>query len=96
MGGILFKAFRAALGGNVKILITGSAPIKEEVLDFLKVKFGVNIIEGYGLTENCASASATNKFSTRSGNIGFVHSNCIVRLKDHRDLDFTSDDVSSN
>jgi len=42
----VFKDIRSALGGNVKVIVTGSAPIKPEVLDFLKVTIGVNIIEG--------------------------------------------------
>lgn len=68
-------------------MVTGSAPIKAEVLDFLKITLGINIVEGYGLTENTACCSATNTKSTHSGNVGYVHYNCLLRLKDHSDLD---------
>lgn len=36
---ILFKKFRAVLGGKVKHMVTGSAPISGEVFDFIRVAF---------------------------------------------------------
>ena len=36
------------LGGRVRLMVTGSAPITEEVLKFLKIAFGCPIVEGYG------------------------------------------------
>jgi hypothetical protein len=37
-----------ALGGNVLMIGTGSAPITVEVMDFLKIAFACQVIEGYG------------------------------------------------
>lgn len=34
---LIFRVFRQGLGGNVRYMLTASAPIKPEVLDFLKV-----------------------------------------------------------
>lgn len=45
---IVCNKFKAILGGNVRIMATGSAPISVEVLNFLKVCFCCPIIEGYG------------------------------------------------
>ena len=36
---LIFRVFRQGLGGNVRYMLTASAPIKPEVLDFLKVCF---------------------------------------------------------
>lgn len=36
---LVFKKMKAIMGGNVKLMITGSAPISGEVLDFLKICF---------------------------------------------------------
>jgi long-chain acyl-CoA synthetase len=44
----IFKKFREVLGGRVRVMITGSAPISKEVLAFLKVAFCCQIHEGYG------------------------------------------------
>ena len=45
---LVFNKFREILGGRVRTLITGSAPISKEVLNFLKVAFCCQIKEGFG------------------------------------------------
>jgi long-chain acyl-CoA synthetase len=45
---LVFNKFREILGGRVRTMITGSAPIAKEVLNFLKIAFCVQIKEGYG------------------------------------------------
>jgi long-chain acyl-CoA synthetase len=45
---LVFKKFRDILGGRVRVMVTGSAPIAKEVLNFLKIAFCVPILEGYG------------------------------------------------
>ena len=36
---LVFTAIRAKLGGNVKFMVTGAAPISPDVLDFLRICF---------------------------------------------------------
>ena len=36
---VFFKQARAKLGGRVRIMMTGSAPISQKTLDFLKIAF---------------------------------------------------------
>lgn len=45
---LVFKKVKEALGGRVKLIASGSAPIAPEVLKFLKVAFITDVIEGYG------------------------------------------------
>ena len=56
---LVFNKFKAVLGGRVRILISGSAPISTEVLQFLKIAFCCQILEGYGQTECGAPATIT-------------------------------------
>ena len=56
---IIFRKIEAILGGKVRIMVTGSAPISSEVLDFLKVCFCCPIAEGYGMTESAAASFVT-------------------------------------
>ncbi|KAG9003712.1 hypothetical protein FRB93_010933 [Tulasnella sp. JGI-2019a] len=56
---LVFSQLQAILGGQVKIIFMGSAPINKDVLDFLKISLSCEILEGYGLTETCACASRT-------------------------------------
>jgi len=48
---LVFKKFRNVLGGKVRIIITGSAPISKEFLSFLKIAFSCNVFEAYVSTE---------------------------------------------
>lgn len=48
---LVFAAIKEKLGGKVKLLLSGAAPISSDVLDFLRCAFSANICEGYGQTE---------------------------------------------
>lgn len=52
----IFKPVRANLGGCVKMMLTGSAPISPEVFHFMRVIFGCYLVEGYGATETGGAA----------------------------------------
>lgn len=56
---LVFNKVKAMLGGKVRIMITGSAPIAPDVLEFLKICFCNPILEGYGMTETCAGSCVT-------------------------------------
>lgn len=47
---LVFSKWRAALGGNVQAIVTGSAACQIRLLKLFTAA-GVNILEGYGLTE---------------------------------------------
>jgi long-chain acyl-CoA synthetase len=50
---------KAILGGKVRIMLTGSAPLSVEVFDFLKVCFCTYFVEAYGMTETCGGSFGT-------------------------------------
>lgn len=43
---LVFRKIRALLGGNTKVVTSGSAPLAAEVLDFLKIALGGAVAEG--------------------------------------------------
>lgn len=45
---LVFKKTKQILGGRVRVMCTGSAPISPMVIDFLKIAFCAPIVEGYG------------------------------------------------
>ncbi|KAI8921513.1 hypothetical protein BC831DRAFT_476855 [Entophlyctis helioformis] len=56
---LVFGKVQQRIGGEVRCFVTGAAPINPEILQFVRIVFGVNILEGYGQTETCASGTIT-------------------------------------
>lgn len=65
-----FAKIRESLGGCCKLIITGSAPISPEILQFLRVVSGCYVLEGYGATETGGACSVQLPGETTVGNIG--------------------------
>lgn len=51
---LILNKFADALGGRVRILISGGAPILPDICDFICSAVTPNVVQGYGLTECCA------------------------------------------
>ncbi len=67
---LVFSKWRAALGGNIKFLVSGSAPL-QPVLIKLFTAAGIPIFEGYGMTETSPGISI-NDFRNNGFKIGTV------------------------
>ncbi len=67
----LFGSIRAAFGGEIKMIISGGAPINSEIIQFFDA-IGISTLNGYGITE-CAPIIAVNR-SRRNihGTVGVV------------------------
>ncbi|KAA1474866.1 acetyl-CoA synthetase-like protein [Dentipellis sp. KUC8613] len=90
---IVFKKIQAVLGGNLKLVTCGSAPITAEVMDFLRVALACDILEGYGMTENAAVCSHVWPGDpTSSGTVGPVSTGMEVKLVDVPTMGYTSED----
>ena len=46
----------AGLGGEVRAIVSGGAPLAPHVEEFLKVAMCAPVVQGYGLTETCAAS----------------------------------------
>jgi len=90
---LVFNKMKAVLGGNVRVMITASAPIAPDVLDFLKICFCVPIVEGYGMTESGGGATCSRADDRQSGHVGGPVQNVKIRLRDLPELQYytTSD-----
>jgi long-chain acyl-CoA synthetase len=89
---LIFNKISAMLGGNVRIMVTASAPIDKEVLNFLKVAFCCPIVEGYGLTEVSGGASVTATTDPVAGHVGGPLPCIKFRLKDVPEMEYLSTD----
>lgn len=53
----MFSKVQQSLGGRVRFIVSGSAPLAPRVLNFLRAATGAVVLEGYGQTECSAVCS---------------------------------------
>ncbi|XP_015166337.1 long chain acyl-CoA synthetase 4-like [Solanum tuberosum] len=61
---VVFSKVRDGLGGKVRLILSGAAPLSSHVEAFLRVVACAHVLQGYGLTETCAGTfvSLPNQF----------------------------------
>ncbi|CAG2239257.1 ACSL [Mytilus edulis] len=79
---LVFKKIQQGLGGKVRLITTGSAPLSATVLEFLRCCVGCPIIEGYGQTESHALCSMQFIGDASSGNVGPPIPSNLIKLDD--------------
>lgn len=67
---IVFKKIRSLLGGQIRFMLCGGAPLSRETQRFINVCIGAPIGQGYGLTETCAAAAFTECDDISVGRVG--------------------------
>ncbi|KAJ2450473.1 medium-chain fatty acid-CoA ligase faa2 [Coemansia sp. RSA 2336] len=67
---VVFKPLREKFGGRLNLIVSGSAPISPDTLEFLRCCFSCNVIEGYGLSETIGPATVTLLDDIEPGNVG--------------------------
>ena len=88
---LVFDKIKAKLGGRVRLMVTGSAPIAPHVMDFLRICFGCHIMEGYGQTESNAIVSLCEPNSIDSGHVGGPHAANEVALQSIPEMNYLSE-----
>lgn len=89
---LVFGAIRARLGGKVKHIVSGSAPISPDVMDFLRICFSADVYEGYGQTEQAAGLSMSYRGDLTPGQVGPPQLCTEVKLKDIPSMNYSSAD----
>uniref|UniRef100_A0AC35GIV9 Long-chain-fatty-acid--CoA ligase n=1 Tax=Panagrolaimus sp. PS1159 TaxID=55785 RepID=A0AC35GIV9_9BILA len=85
---LVFNKIQAEMGGKVRLMITGSAPISAEVLEICKIALGAIICEGYGQTEATAMATLTWPGDPNGGHCGAPAVCATIRLGDVPELEY--------
>ncbi|KAI7746729.1 hypothetical protein M8C21_011534 [Ambrosia artemisiifolia] len=67
---IVFKKIRSVLGGQIRFMLCGGAPLAADTQRFINVCIGAPIGQGYGLTETCAGAAFSEADDNSVGRVG--------------------------
>ena len=71
------------------MVMSGSAPISSDVLKFLKVCFGCEILQGYGLTETSGGTVVSLPGDPSTGIIGGPVANVKARIRDVPEMGYS-------
>ncbi|KAJ3060907.1 hypothetical protein HDU98_003142, partial [Podochytrium sp. JEL0797] len=88
---LVFSGMRERLGGRVRLILTGAAPIGKHVLDFFRIMFSVDVVEGYGLTETCSVLTLTDRFDCSGDQVGYPMPGCQVKLISIPEMNYSMD-----
>lgn len=76
----LFKSVLDAFGGNLIKIVCGGAPIRAELGEFFD-DIGINLINGYGITECSPLVSANRDFFNDPATVGSILPCCEVKIE---------------
>ena len=65
----VFTHFRDSFGGRLRFAVSGGAPLHPSIAEFFRV-VGIELLEGYGLTETAAAATLGRLEDNRIGSVG--------------------------
>ncbi|CAH2315442.1 long-chain-fatty-acid-- ligase 4 isoform X1 [Pelobates cultripes] len=89
---LLFKKVKALLGGNVRMMLCGGAPLSSQTQRFMNICFCCPVGQGYGLTETCGAGTITEVSDYSTGKVGAPLTCCEIKLRDWQEGGYTNED----
>jgi len=83
---LVFKTLKRKMGGQVRYAISGSAPLSPRLGHFFDA-LGVEILEGYGLTETTAPATVNRPGVAKIGTVGTPLPGNSVRIAEDGEIE---------
>ena len=75
----LFKQIIDQLGGKMRFVISGGAPLDPKIQKGF-IDLGIDMVQGYGLTETSPVIAAENMYKSKTGSIGIPMENITVEI----------------
>ncbi|KAM9622314.1 long-chain-fatty-acid--CoA ligase 1 isoform 6-T19 [Trichechus inunguis] len=85
---LIFHKIQSSLGGKVRMMVTGAAPVSATVLTFLRVALGCQFYEGYGQTECTAGCCLTVPGDWTAGHVGAPMPCNLIKLVDVEEMNY--------
>lgn len=76
----LFKPINNALGGNMRFIISGGAPLDKKTAKWFN-DVGILLVQGYGLTETSPVIAAENEKAIKYGSVGLPMESTTVKIE---------------
>jgi len=89
---LVFGKVKEAFGGNVKLFVSGGAPLGKETTDWF-LSAGIRIVEGYGMTEVSPVIARSTFEAFRPNTVGKVIPNLEARLAQDGELEVRGSSV---
>jgi len=89
---LVFSKLRAAMGGNVRYAVSGSAPLGARLGHFFH-SMGITVLEGYGLTETTAPATVNVPGRSKIGTVGVPLPGVAIRIAEDGEIFVKGNDV---
>ena len=90
---LVFGKMKAVLGGKVRFMVTGSAPLNKDVANMLKICMSCPMAEAYGQTEGTGGEFGMRINDPTSGHVGGVLGHNEFKLVDVPDMNYTNKDI---
>ena len=82
---VVFRSVRAAMGGELRWVISGGAPLHPDLARFFS-GVGVEVLEGYGLTETTGPATVHRVGGSKPGTVGPPLAGVDVRISEDGEI----------
>ena len=82
---LVYSKLRAALGGQVKYVISGGSALGSRLTHFFRGA-GVTVLEGYGLTETTAAATVNSPTKFKPGTVGLPLPGSEVKISEDGEI----------
>nr|XP_034184352.1 long-chain-fatty-acid--CoA ligase 3 isoform X1 [Osmia lignaria]XP_034184353.1 long-chain-fatty-acid--CoA ligase 3 isoform X1 [Osmia lignaria] len=89
----IFGAARQVLGGRVRLILCGGAPLTPDTHTQVKICLCVTVTQGYGLTETTSCATVMDVYDRSTGRVGAPTTVCDIRLENWEEAGYRVTDT---
>lgn len=82
---VVLSKIRARLGNSLQTIISGGAALNDHTAKFF-MALGMDVVEGWGLSESCAPATLNTQGVLKLGSVGQAMPSVDLRISDHSEV----------
>ncbi|CEF59382.1 AMP-dependent synthetase/ligase domain-containing protein [Strongyloides ratti] len=89
MNKLAFNKIKKLLGGKLRVVLSGGAPLNAETQRFMNICFCCPVVQGYGLTETCGGATLADVHDLSTGSVGPPLTCCEIMLREWSEANYS-------